>query len=533
LFPSWRRSFLHDLLPRDGACLGRVAQKVQALRDDEKGSVAQIFAVTLIPLAGFSGFALDYARISLARAELQTAIDSAGLAVAHLPRSASVATVEQKAHEWVNVRLAGKGFGPVTITAQRETNGISFAATTTMGLTLFQVLREEPVELTARSEVNWSIGKVEIALVLDNTASMVNNNSPKLKNLKTASASLIDQLEQATAEPGQVKVGIVPFSMTVNIGAGYKNMPWMTGISPVSPDIFTNNTTNKSRFTLFNGMSVNWAGCVESRPSPYDVQDTAPNAGVPATLFVPFFAPDEPDVWEGGGNNPYTNNYLDDEKPLLVSWNWKQRQGNVNKYNKKPKSGTSSSGYKFGPNAGCELQSLLRLTSNMADVRSKITSMTAVGDTNIPIGLVWGWHALSPNLPFADGVPYGTPDLTKYIILMTDGDNSNAIPDSDNKNASYYSGIGYIWQNRLGITGGTLTQRQQVMDGRLSTLCTNIKASGIQIFTVRVEVNSNSSSLLENCASDKEMFFNVSNSADLNEIFGRIGEKITKLHLSK
>lgn len=505
-----------------------MVRKVRALLGDEKGSVAQIFAVTLIPLAGFSGLALDYARVSLAKAELQTAIDSAGLAVAHLPRNASVATVEKKAQDWVNVRLAGKGFGPITIKAQREANGISFAASTTMGLTLFKLLREEPVDLTARSEVNWSIGKVEIALVLDNTGSMTNNN--KLKNLKTASTSLIDQLEQATAEPGQVKVGIVPFSMAVNIGEGYKDQPWMTGVSPATPDIFTNNTTNKSRFTLFNSMGVNWAGCVESRPSPYDVQDTAPAAGVPSTLFVPFFAPDEPG--SADGNSSYSNDYIGDKKPNNVSWTWKELQGNVNKYDQKPRTGKAKGSlYQLGPNAGCELQSLLRLTSNMTDVRTKVASLTAIGDTNIPIGLAWGWHVLSPNLPFSDGVPYGTPDLTKYIILMTDGDNSNT--DSTNNNESYYSGIGYIWQKRLGITSGTTTQRQQVMNSRLSTLCTNIKASGIQIFTVRVEVNTNSSSLLESCASDKEMFFNVSNSADLGEIFGRIGEKITKLHLSK
>ncbi len=524
MFQSWTKCFRREHLLR-GAVFGPIVRKVRSLRGDEMGSVAQIFAVTLVPLAGFSGLALDYARISLARAELQTAIDSAGLAVAHLPRSASVATVEQKAQEWVNVRLAGKGFGPITITAQRETNGISFAASTTMGLTLFKLLREEPVELTARSEVNWSIGKVEIALVLDNTASMTNNNSPKLKNLKTAAASLIDQLESATAEPGQVKVGVVPFSMTVNVGAGYKDEPWIDkdGLSPINGEIFS---SNQSRFSLFTGMGVNWGGCVESRLSPYDVQDTAPASTTPSTLFVPYFAPDEPD---GSTYGTFYNNYIDDQS---TSTNARTRQANVSKYNRKPRTGTNSTtGYVYGPNAGCALQPVLRLSSNMDSARTTISSMTAIGDTNIPIGLVWGWHVLSPNAPFSDGVPYQTPDLTKYIILMTDGDNSNFV--TSNTNASIYSGIGYIWQKRLGITGGSSTQRQQAMDSRLSTLCTNIKASGIQIFTVRVEVNTNSSSLLENCASDKDMFFNVSNSADLGEIFGRIGEKITKLHLAK
>src|SRR5690606_11929671 len=36
-----------------------------------------------------------------------------------------------------------------------------------------------------------------------------------------------------------------------------------------------------------------WAGCVEQRPSPYDVNDTPATPSNPATLFVPMFAPDQ------------------------------------------------------------------------------------------------------------------------------------------------------------------------------------------------------------------------------------------------
>jgi hypothetical protein len=144
---------------------------------------------------------------------------------------------------------------------------------------------------------------------------------------------------------------------------------------------------------------------------------------------------------------------------------------------------------------------------------------------------MWGWHVLSPRPPFSDGAAYGTADLTKFIILMTDGDNRNT--PTGNANQSIYSGIGYIWQGRFGVTGGSDEQRQTAMDQRLSTLCTNIKAAGIEIFTVRVEVNSGSSALLEQCASRPDMFYNVSNSSQLTAIFGQIGDKISHLRLSK
>eukprot|EP01035_Chromulina_nebulosa_P063938 gene63938-87438_t len=43
------------------------------------------------------------------------------------------------------------------------------------------------------------------------------------------------------------------------------------------------------------GSVASWGGCVESRPYPHNIQDTAATTGTPATLFVPMFAPDETD----------------------------------------------------------------------------------------------------------------------------------------------------------------------------------------------------------------------------------------------
>jgi hypothetical protein len=38
---------------------------------------------------------------------------------------------------------------------------------------------------------------------------------------------------------------------------------------------------------------------------------------------------------------------------------------------------------------------------------------------------------------------------------------------------SAYSDIGYIWQGRLGITGGSLSQRISVLDQKLAQACAN------------------------------------------------------------
>ncbi len=53
----------------------------------------------------------------------------------------------------------------------------------------------------------------------------------------------------------------------------------------------------------------------------------------------------------------------------------------------------------------------------------------ASGNTYIGAGLTWGWRMVSPDAPFTQGVAYGDMAKTstsKYVILMTDGENTRA-----------------------------------------------------------------------------------------------------------
>jgi len=107
------------------------------------------------------------------------------------------------------------------------------------------------------------------------------------------------------------------------------------------------------------------------------------------------------------------NSYLADGS----SSSWAVRQANAAKYTVAPSPTAASVNgtgvYHYGPNSGCELAPLYRLSTNWSGLKAAISNMTAVGDTNIPMGLVWGWHLLSPNAPFSDGVAYGTPKTTR------------------------------------------------------------------------------------------------------------------------
>jgi hypothetical protein len=145
---------------------------------------------------------------------------------------------------------------------------------------------------------------------------------------------------------------------------------------------------------------------------------------------------------------------------------------------------------------------------------------------------MWGWHAVTPKLPLGDGVAYGTAKTRKIVILMTDGENTNY--DSGDSNNSYYSGIGWVWQKMTALTASlTPGERTAAFDGRLSVLCSNMKAKKIEIYTIRVEVTSGTSTLLQNCATTPDKFFDVQNVATLGVAFDAIASSITNLRIAR
>jgi Flp pilus assembly protein TadG len=532
---------------------------------EQSGAVALLFGLALVPVAGLMGLALDYSRGQLARAQLQSAVDSAGLAVAQMPKETSIADIQAEAKKWVAASLISKGVDPaiisnsliVTAAKKPDNSGYTFRASLDVGITLFNVVanHENPsasgaMTVAASNEVDWSLGNVEVALALDNTGSM---SGEKIENLKTAAASLVKLLKDAAQKDGQVRVSLIPFSQSVRLDPSYRSKPWMDkGLSPINSEIFWSTDPTKispNRFDLWDSLGIPWAGCVETRPQPYDVEETAAATATPATLFVPQFAPDEPD-----SGSQYANDYLKDD---TSETNWKRRQGNVAKYiisNIKDLSGDR------GPNKGCAMQTVIPLTdarsADFSILENAIPNMVPVGWTNVPIGMAWAWHTLSPLGPFEakNGVPYGTPHHSKFVVLMTDGENTfddphncATSPDNENKNRSAYQSLGYAWQNRLNFATplsspykceGTRTAR---MDERLKLLCTNMKQpfdpsqpkkQKVYIFTIGVQVPESVLSLLKECA-DPGRFYDVTDPSQMNAVFTKIGEEIKQLRLAK
>ncbi|MFD1302330.1 pilus assembly protein TadG-related protein [Methylobacterium marchantiae] len=504
---------------------------LRRFRKDANGAIAILFGLIVIPLLVLSGLVIDYGTNSMAQQNFQDAADSTVLSLLKLPISTTDADLQAKAETQIRATVPKLVGDDTKIAVTRVDNKITIAITGTTQTSLTKIAGFNAFPLSILSSGMRGSGNLEIALVLDNTGSMAGT---KINNLKSAANDLVSTLfkEVDPNKPNSLKIGIVPFSMTVNVGPGNTKQEWLDKDAKASyhSQIFV---SAANRLTLFGKMGIAWGGCVESRPYPYDVQDTPPSVATPDTLFVPYFAPDESDN-DDYAVNDYMNDYSGRTSGSSVN---RTRQGQIDKYSNnsfkvsKTVRPNGALSYLYGPNSGCDLQPITHLTTSQTTLTNAINAMTVIGDTNIAMGLVWGWHLLSPNGPFSEGVAYNDKDTRKFVVLMTDGQNTSAQTYSSNQ--SYYSGIGYIWQNRIGTTSFDAATRTSAIDARLTTLCNNMKGAGITIFAVRVEVTEGTSDILKNCASGTDKFYDVQNSANLTDAFKAIGSQISELRISR
>lgn len=524
------------------------------------GGVALVFGLALPPLMMMTVAGVDLHRAATVRSSLQDALDAAALAAARSQytdaagvQRIGMASLRANMQNFTGVTL-DESATSFTLTPERVVIAVARANVDAIIADILlppygQVLDDE-LPVTASSEVMRSNNRVEVALVLDNTGSMAGT---KLANTKTAAIDLIDRLAAAdgrSVEPDAVRISLVPFSFTVRVPTDDGQQPtWMTNSGSHTGGTGATGLfdTAVGRFTLFEQLNTRWAGCVEARPQPYDIRDTEPVTTDLATMFVPYFAPDLPDnVYTDSTYRSWTglepNNYLDDGTGFPSSVNstnraqvWRDRQARASKYSSTPRD-TLDDG--FGPNRDCVIQPLLRLTNDYDGLRAGVNAMFAHGNTQVPMGAIWGWHTLSPNAPFGDGRPYGQERLLKIMILMTDGE--NVLSGNSSPNASTYSAQGYIWQGRLGITSGSNAQRRTALDNRLDhptagreDLCGNMKAQGIIIYTVAVQVDAAAQALMERCATSSDHYFNVTSASAIGAAFDRIAGSIENLRITR
>ncbi|MEZ5839082.1 MAG: pilus assembly protein [Hyphomicrobiales bacterium] len=483
----------------------------QRFRRDDRGAVAIVFALTLIPVLGIAGVAIDYSRAELARNHLQDAADAAALA-AGVDLASQTPDIQKAAKASFDADI--KGLNNVTITnfkakmltvQQDGSNGVRVDATGHMKTELLGLIGVNSMDVSVFSEIGVANKKVEVSLVLDNTGSMGFNN--KLNTLKIAATNLVNAMKP-NSQADNVKFSLVPFSRYVNIGMANRHEPgvFVEDDYIVTPghqsctDTYPNSTLQttcsnpgtKSCTTVSvaqtcysDGVPYSCTGskttCTGSDPSGCTTSGSLGDAVQKCTWV--------PDVWarwygcvgsRSGGLDEVDSDYTTQVPGLLATYN------------------------------NCEPAALTRLTDSKSTVLSAINGMYAKGETYIPAGLMWGWRSLSSITPFGDGAPTD-PDVVKAIVLMTDGINT----------------VSPTYPQHTGSDTA-------VANNKTAKICENIKKEGIMVFTIAFDVaDPGIKTVLQNCVGNGGEYFDATDNNKLKSAFREIALTLMNLRLTR
>jgi Flp pilus assembly protein TadG len=206
-----------------GTKMKLIAAKARAFLRAKRGNVAMIFAISMIPLAIAAGVGLDFSRAMLVRQQMGEALDAAALAIGSTT-GLTQATAQTLAQQYFNANYTvdKTAFGtPATpIVTYSSSGSVQLSVTNNMPTVLVKLVGITTLPVAANSTVVWGQSKLWVGLVLDNSGSMSQGDSSgsKMNALQSASHQLLTILQNASTNPGDVQVGIVPFTRSINMG---------------------------------------------------------------------------------------------------------------------------------------------------------------------------------------------------------------------------------------------------------------------------------------------------------------------------
>jgi len=342
----------------------------------ERGNVAMIFAVALVPLLGFVGAAIDYSRTTAARSSMKVALDSAALMVSKDLGSnptMSAKEISDKATAYFNALYTNSASTPITVTASYTTNTkdgstVSLTGSGSVTTDFMKMVGFPQMGINGSSTTTWGSTRMRVAMALDVTGSMKDDG--KMKAMQDAAKSLIDTLKAASRMNEDIYVSVIPFAQMVNVNTTNKNADWLKWDeygSCSSSSYATKAKCQAAGRTWTASTNKNaWNGCVTDRDQPYDTTNDAPSG----TARYPAY-----------------------------------------QYNACP-------------------EAILGMTSVYTDANAKIVKdliddLSPNGGTNQAIGMAWAWRTLQIGTdPFPAPAKDSNYKYTDAIILLSDGMNT-------------------------------------------------------------------------------------------------------------
>jgi Flp pilus assembly protein TadG len=250
---------------------------LRAFGPAEQGTVAVLFALAIVPLMGLVGAFIDYGRALEVRTQVATTLDAAVLAATQAKALDDDADVDKIVADFFDQNYtkpqahgipASVSLSKATISADGE---LTVTVDVNVGTTLMGIVGVSNMPFSLSSSARVGGQSLELALVLDNTGSM---KGAKIAALKKAATDLVTSV-MPDAASDKVKVALVPFAETVNIGVENRYEPGLD-----IPEDYTVTVGKKTSNYRFHG-------CMGSRQHDLNVRDdgyeTAGEPGLMAT----------------------------------------------------------------------------------------------------------------------------------------------------------------------------------------------------------------------------------------------------------
>ncbi len=481
-----------------GNWIGALRRQALSLVRSKRANVAMIFGLSAIPIAIAAGTGIDLSRALVVRARLSEALDAAGLAVGStsgLSQSEAQALAQQ--YFSANYRESAAYGTPSAVTATVSGQRVTLSANVPMPTTLMNIVGIHTITVSSTSQVVWGQTKLWVALVLDNTGSMSQTDSSgtsKISALKTATTNLLQTLKGAATNPGDVKVSIVPFTNVVNVGSSNYNATWIdwTDWNAVNGTCSGGNGSTQSVCIV--------AHCSKSQYTTKTICQSHSGTWYSAGTWTPRAHSN----WTGCVMDRTQDYDTQNTTPTSTATDFPAAPSTLS-YHTPSGSWSLSCG---------TLEKLMGLTdvldsTGWSNLNSEVTNMQAGGATNQTIGLAWGWQTLTDGDPMnAGSLPNNT---SQVIILLSDGLNTQDRWTGDGSN------------------------QDSSTDARMTQMCTNVKAAGVIIYTVFVDLNGTqgNSTVLQNCASDSSKYFDLTTSGEVVTAFNQIAQQITNLRVAE
>jgi Flp pilus assembly protein TadG len=437
-----------------------------------RGNVAAMFAIALVPMIGIVGAAVDYSRAVAARSAMQAALDTTALMVskdAQADPSMTAAQATAAAQKYFNALYKDGSASNVVINATYTPNtgkGASVAVTAngSVATDFMRMAGFTDIGIGTSSTTKWGSARLRIAMALDVTGSMASYD--KLGKMKIAAKKLVDTLKASAKTADDVYLSIIPFNVMVNVGTDNKNANWLdwdTSYGSCSRSSYTTKSDCLKNGRTWTDRNLSrWQGCVTDRTQNYDTTNDAPTTNNADTLYL-------------------------------------------------------AESYSSCPASLLSMKSVFNSTETDSSndtntIKGKINSLTAVGNTNQSIGMQIAWMMLGSSL-FPAPAKDPNYQYSDVIILLSDGENT---------------------QNRWYSNASQIDARQKLLCDNINPEKKDTsKKDTTHVYTIQVDTDgAGESAVLKYCA-DTGGFYPTTTTTGMAEAFSAIGNSLVKLQIAK